>query len=274
MPIQTENISSLHTPTWSESMTIIRDSLEALYRADSIQLAIADSIQNTALAPSGFVGKAMPETVQSEMIVPLLLLAMFFSYVLILTRGRKMILETVKDFFYLKERSSIFIDSGANQAQMSLHLLFILVPSIALLMHVLLFDQDIIFNFEHKIANLGILTLLVFIVISVKYLFIRFLGYIFLERSLISIFTKAYFTVLFALGLGIYPLLLGLIYAPTNLNNTFLILIFILALSAFVLIFYKTTQIFLDKISSFFYIILYLCTLEILPIFIVLKALT
>lgn len=274
MPIETENISQISQPSWAQSMTIIRDSLESLHRADSIQLAVRDSIQNLAQLPSGYVGKALPATVQGEMIVPLLLLAMFFSYVYVLTRGRKMILETVKDFFYLKERSSIFIESGANQAQISIQLLFILIPSVALLMHVLLFDQHLVFNFEHKIADLGIFSLLVIVVISVKYLLIRFLGYIFLDRSIVGIFTKAYFTVLFALGLGIYPLLLGLIYAPTNLNTTFLVLILLLCIIAFVLIFYKTTQIFLDKISSFFYIILYLCTLEILPIFIVLKALT
>lgn len=258
----------------ADSMQIIRDSLEALYRADSIQLAVKDSILHTALKPSGYIGKPLPETVQGEFLVPLLMMAMFFSYVFVLTRGRKMIMETVKDFFYLKERSSIFIESGANQMQLSFNLLFILVPSIGILMHFLLFDQALIFNFEHKIANLGVFSLLALLVLAIKYLLIRFLGFVFLEKGIVNIFSRAYFTVIFALGLGIYPLLLGLVYAPHGLNTTFIVLISILCIIAFVLMFYKTTQIFLDKISSFFYIILYLCTLEILPIFIVLKALT
>lgn len=258
----------------ADSMRIIRDSLEALYKTDSISFAKADSIKQMVLQPSGFQGKPLPETMQSEMLIPILMLGMFFSYVYVLTRGRKMILETIKDFFYLKERSSIFIESGANQVRISMHLLFILISSIGLLMHFYLFDQKLVFEFQEKIMNLGLFWFIALAIIGIKYGFIRLLGYIFLDKNIIGIFNRAYFSVLFALGLALYPLLLGLVYAPDALHTVFSVLIILLTLITFVLIFYKTIQIFLDKISSLFYILLYLCTLEILPIFIVIKALT
>ena len=110
--------------------------------------------------------------------------------------------------------------------------------------------------------------------LAIKYFIFKILSYIFFNNNnKTSIFTRGYFTILFGLGLGLFPLALGLIYTPPSFHPYFIIGGLILCIISFLLIFYKTSQIFLNKISSFFYIILYLCTLEILPIVLVLKAL-
>jgi hypothetical protein len=272
MPTVVESIAQTVNIPRTDSLTIIRDSLNALHRTDSIQQAVTDSIKHAVTQPSGFVGKALHQTVGSEAVVTILLLLLFFSYSYVFTRGRKMMLETVKDFFYLKERSSIFIDSRVNQFQLSFNFIFIFVGSLGLLFHLLFFEQNI--GFSDKSFNLPFFLLLAGTILVVKYLVISFLGYIFLDKGLSSIFSRAYFTVLISLGLAIYPIVVCLVYVPERMHLSLYIVSIIISVIGFILVFYKTNQIFLDKISSFFYIILYLCTLEILPIFIVLKALT
>ncbi|MDR3706286.1 MAG: DUF4271 domain-containing protein [Paludibacteraceae bacterium] len=256
-------------------INVVRDSLGAIHRTDSVQIVVADSLRQVAKNLSGFVGTPLPQNVASETLTPILLLIIFLLYGYVFTRGRKMMLETIKDFFYLKERSSIFIDSSLRQNQLSFHFIFILVFSGALFLHVLLYKQACFLSFQNKIIYLGLFALLIMVFLAVKYFVFNVLSYIFFRNNnKASIFIRGYFTILFGLGLGLFPLSVGLIYTPPSFHLYFIIGGLILCIISFLLIFYKTSQIFLNKISSFFYIILYLCTLEILPIIIVLKALT
>lgn len=256
-------------------INVVRDSLGAIHKADSVQIVVADSLRQVAKNLSGFVGTPLPQTVASETLTPILLLIIFFLYGYVFTRGRKMMLETIKDFFYLKERSSIFIDSSLRQNQLSFHFAFILISSGALFLHVLLYKQSCFLPFQDKIIYLGVFALLVMVFLGIKYFILKLLSYIFFHNNnKSSIFIRGYFTIFFGLGLGLFPLSVGLIYTPSTFHPYFIIGALILCIISFLLIFYKTSQIFLNKISSFFYIILYLCTLEILPIIIVLKALT
>lgn len=270
MPILKDSISHY----FIDSLKIITDSLASIHRADSIQKASVDSIHQLSLMPSGFVGKPLPETLNENPFVTISLLILFLLFGYVLTYGRKMILETTKDFFYLKERSSIFIDSTANALQLKGCLVLIFLGSIGLFIYSLYFHGDTIISFQHKLLYLALFFAITLIFLVFKILTFRFLGYVFFDRNISSIFIKGYFTIIFGLGIAIFPIVVGLVYIPDSFFIPFLVIGLILVVATYLLVLYKIIQIFLANFYSLFYIILYLCTLEILPILIVLRSIS
>ncbi len=255
--------TSLHTDSLQTLTTSIADTLTSL----------VDSVSAPVTEFAGYAGNSIPETVGSNIFVPILLLLMVFSYGYVITKGKKIILETINDFFYLKERSSIFIESGSSQVKLNSNLVFLFVCSLGLFLHTISYDAHLAISFENKGLNLLFFVGIAAVFLIIKWLAFQFLNYIFFGSGANDIFIRSYFTIMFGYALALFPIVIFLIYGPNNFHNFSLILSLIISIIAVLLIFLKTSQIFLQNIVSFFYIILYLCTLEILPIFIVLKAL-
>lgn len=257
----------------ADSLAIISDSLAKLHSLDSIQLVATDSLQKATTIPTGFEGKALPETLNNNPILTISLLLLFLLFGYVINYGRKMIVETTKDFFYLKERSSIFIDSSANALPLKISFVIISIGSIGLFLYSLFFHEDTSSSFQNKLVYLALFFLLTISFFAFKLLTFKSLGYIFFDKSTSSIFIRDYFSIIFGLGIVLLPVVIGLIYTDERFFMVFLITGLILFLCSLLLILYKIFQIFLVNLYSLFYILLYLCTLEILPIVIVIKAL-
>jgi hypothetical protein len=244
--------------------------------ADSI---IADTlVKDTALITkptvefAGFEGIPFAKTIASEPIVPILLLSLFLLTVYTFIKGQKIIKETINDFFYLRLRSSIFIESLSGQTFLQNNFGLLFIGSAGLFLHIIFFDKtDLIGNFENRMLYLALFVGLALAFIVVKVLVFRFLGYVFFDKSITSAFTRGYFTALFSLGVILFLIDTALIYAPSSFYYPLMFTGLIAITITLILIFYKTSQIFLTGIDSFFYIILYLCTLEILPALVMLK---
>ena len=103
------------------------------------------------------------------------------------------------------------------------------------------------------------------------WLIFRLMGYIFRLNMAAESYSKAYFTVISGLGIVLFPIATCLIYLPQHSENYLLMIGYIFIALAIVLLLIKSIQIFYSKIASLFYIILYFCTLEILPILITIK---
>ncbi len=217
--------------------------------------------------PTGKTGTPLPQSVLSNPVIPISLFAFFLLFIYILTHGRKVIGETLKEFFFLKVRSSIFFETTANLPALRNSFVLLFVGGVSLFLFAFTFET----KFELHIAYLGIIALGLLLFLSLKLLLFKFLGYIFFDRNHTEIFTRGYFTILFALGGALIPVDIALVYMPQIFHTTIIIIGLLLFVAAALLIFYKIIQIFLDRIASLFYIMLYLCTLEILPILIVLK---
>src|ERR1035437_8244890 len=194
MPIIKDTI-----PQFIDSLKVVADSLTKIHTIDSIQKATVDSIHQLSLIPTGFIGKPLPETLNSNPFVTISLLILFLLFVYVLTYGRKMILETTKDFFYLKERSSIFIDSTANALQLKICLVLIFLGSIGLFLYSLYFHGDTIISFQEKLLYLSLFFAIALAFLVFKILVFKFLGYVFFDKNISSIFIKGYFTIIFGL---------------------------------------------------------------------------
>ncbi len=220
----------------------------------------------------GFEGIPFVKTIASEPIIPILLLTLFLLTIYTIVKGQRIIKETIKDFFYLRLRSSIFIESLSGQTFLQNNFALLFIGSTGLFLHIVFFNnKNLIGNFENKMLYLALFIGLAFVFILIKALLFRFLGYIFFDKNITSVFVRGYFTALFSLGIILFLIDTALIYAPTSFYYPLIITGLIAITITLILIFYKTAQIFLTGIGSFFYIILYLCTLEILPALVMLE---
>ncbi len=144
----------------ADSLAIISDSLAKLHSLDSIQLVATNSLQKVTTIPTGFEGKALPETLNNNPILTISLLLLFLLFGYVINYGKKMIVETTKDFFYLKERSSIFIESSANALPLKIGFVIISIGSIGLFLYSLFFHEDTSSSFHNKLGYLALFFLL------------------------------------------------------------------------------------------------------------------
>ena len=137
---------------------------------------------------------------------------------------------------------------------------FVVVSSYVLL----LMTEEIHFNFFLLFA-------IVVVYLGLKWVLIRFLGYVFGLKDVARAFSTDYFVIIAMLGLLLLPLNLGIIYMPEVSDFVWTVVLLVIGFLVVITLFIKLLQIFYRGISSLFYIFLYLCTSEILPLLVAAK---
>ena len=99
----------------------------------------------------------------------------------------------------------------------------------------------------------------------------RFVGYIYGLKEEVRSFSTDYFVIVVVLGLLLLPMVCGRIYMPEIPGLVWNILLLTMGIFVLITLFIKLLQIFYTGISSLFYIFLYLCTSEILPLLVAAK---
>lgn len=234
--------------------------VDSLARVDSLHMA--DSIRNVIRLTRGFLGTPHPSLPQTENWVFIVLIALFFLLVFSVSRSGSLISETTKNFFQVKERSSIFNKATVNDFQIRLFIIIFAIGVISLCCYYLLHKPGT----EFSILKFGIVLAITFAFFGLKSLLIDLLGYIFFDPASIKMAKDSYFNILSLLGLVLFPLLIIHIYIPYNIHNITEIIGLIICVLSYILIIFKLFQIFFHKIVASFYILLYLCTLEFLPL--------
>lgn len=244
--------------------------------ADSI-IVTTKYIYHVVLRPhveavSGLEAKALPQTLQDSSWVTALILLLFFAFTYIMVRGDKMLRSKVNDFMYSKERSSIFLESSVNESRFNLLFSIIFIVSATFFLYALANPNDYFICDTNRLFGIHIFTIFALMYLLLKFLIIRFIGSIFISQNVLSVFIKGYFSVVFTVGLFLFPVAVGLIYGTPEQSEVFLYIGKFVLLVGLLLILYKIVQIFLTGIYSIFYILLYLCILEILPVLLLVRA--
>jgi len=237
--------------------------LDSIARADSLH--IADSIKAIVhvVIPSGHIGMPHPSLPGTEFWVFPVLGLLFFLLVFSITRSGSLITETFKNFFQVKERSSIFSKATVNDFQIRIFLIIFSVGVVSLYAYLQLHKPGSDFSlliYSYTLIITGIF-------VGFKSLMFDVLGYVFLDNATSKMAKESYFNIFSFLGLLLFPLLIIQIYIPYNFNGVIEVISLITCIIAYVLIAFKLFQIFFHKIIASFYILLYLCTLEFLPLF-------
>ena len=157
-------------------------------------------------------------------------------------------------------------DTESTSAWANIFLWFVVVSGFWLIIVSLFYFKFSLHNFHFIILYFIIATYL-----SLKWLLIRFIGYVFGVREQAVAFSTDYFVIIALLGLLLLPISFGAIYMPEIPNLVWLILLLSIGFIVLIILFIKLLQIFYTGISSLLYIFLYLCTSEILPLFVAVK---
>jgi hypothetical protein len=115
--------------------------------------------------------------------------------------------------------------------------------------------------------NLFMIVLNVFIIYTVlRIIILQLTGYIFFSKSTFAEYIHSTFVVNKGVGIALFPVVIMQHYFPYQWLHGILIMGILIILMAFILKAIRAYQIIIRKDILIFYLILYLCTLEILPL--------
>ena len=158
-------------------------------------------------------------------------------------------------------RKSLFEENELNERWSASLLTLFCGGTISLLYYALSRPAAAAFDYQPYLHTLGI-----FIIFALlKVITLKLIGYIFFNPLQQSIFFHNYQLLLYLSCTCLFPLVLAYLYLPEYLSVIGLILIGLALLIGTLLFIVKISQLFFQNIVAGFYILLYLCTLEILP---------
>lgn len=228
--------------------------------ADSIR--IADSIKAIISLPTGYIGIPHPSLPQTEAWVFAILLCLFLLMTFSISRSAGLLNDTIKTFFQVKERSSIFSKATINDLRFRFFIIVFSIGVISFYLY-LAINQN---NKEFSFIKYGYFYLITALFLLLKSFLFDLIGYIFLDHASLKIAKESYFNILSFAGIVLFPVLLLRIYTASEFIPLVDTIALIVSTIAFILVIIKLFQIFLHKIVASFYIMLYLCTLEFLPL--------
>ncbi len=257
----------------SDSILTTVDSVsnnQLLNVTDSSKLILADTAkinETVREITQGFEGLLLPSTPQNETWVFGVLMALLLIFVYSYNRSSGWLTESVKSFFKVKERTSIFNKTTVRDFESQAFLFLFSIVVFSLEIFLLFYDEELNFSLTVFLRYLGVTTgFFIF-----KYILIQFTGYIFTNKQKLKQARESYYNIIIYLGILIYPLMIFRIYSAEFYHNIADIIIYVLFTFAFITLIIKLFQIFFEIIDDSFYLLLYLCTLEFLPFFILMK---
>lgn len=209
-------------------------------------------------------GVPMSQSVQQTVwFTPLLLfLAVFYSAILV--RHSKTLLQEVREFFHPKSRNDMFNSSVTEVSRLRLIMGGFSILSTVLYCY---FALTGFFSVGRETPTYSMLKILLVAIayLAFKILSIILVNYTFFEGMVAGVLKRSYSTLTTWLGLGLFVCDLFIAYAPQSVADGALMAGLVVCGCGVLLYVYKILTIFFEGFTSLFYLILYLCTLEILP---------
>lgn len=209
-----------------------------------------------------FEGEPLAQLPHNESWIFGVVFVLFIVFIFSLNRSYSWIEDSLKNIAKVKTRNSLFSKTTVEEYQSRFLLVLFSVGVITLYLY-LTFYPSIIINL--KVYALLFLSSLLYLFLKQK--LSQMVAYTFLNKELFKIGSENFYNTLSFLGILLFPLLILKIYFYDGLNvKLFDTLALIFTFSALIFLTVKYFLIFYRKILDFFHILLYLCTLEILPL--------
>ncbi|WP_293050063.1 DUF4271 domain-containing protein [Paludibacter sp.] len=223
---------------------------------------------------SGFEGKVAPQGLFSYDTSSGLLLFITLIYSYLLFRSKAVARGSFNSIFKKqRERSSIF-EPEITAPELRFRMLVRALGVIGLSVYAYSFVAGLVPGANNLMALILLIGISVgvMLLLWIKYILFSFLSFIFFDKKQTAPFVSAYFTTIFGLGVFLLPMVAFQTLVALSFVPWLQIMSIIACIIAILLILYKIIQIFWLDYYSIFYIILYLCTLEILPILVAIRA--
>ena len=260
----------LNKDYWSNGLIQFEKSelLEELNSVTGMELT------TTTLNLSGKAGDPVPYRFRTDNFVTIVLLLSFFLVVWVVSRSRRFLEHSVKDFFRQRVRDNLFAERTENELRGQLFLVF----QTCFVLAVLFFDctqelQKEVFNQVSPYKILGTSTIIFCIYYGLKVGFYNFVNAVFFEREQRSRWAESYMLTVLALGVALFPVALLVVYFDLDFAHFLWITATLFAIDKLLLI-YKAYNIFFRYKFGWVHLILYFCTLEVTPALILWRALT
>lgn len=223
--------------------------------------------------PTGIAGDPVPYQFRTDSIVTIILMVSFFLVVWVTSLSRHYLREQMKDFFHYRQRENLFSERTQTELRGQVFLIF----QTCFLLAILFFDhtqefQTEVFNQISPYKILGVSMAICCLYFALKIGAYTFVNNIFFERKKCEQWTEAYLLCILGMGLALLPLALLVVYFDFSFNNTAICFACIILVDK-ILLFYKCSRIFFNYSLGIVHLFLYFCTLEIVPIFILFRAL-
>ncbi|MBR2863551.1 MAG: DUF4271 domain-containing protein [Bacteroidaceae bacterium] len=229
--------------------------------------------EQTTYCATGIAGEPLPYQFRTDNYVTGLLLLSFFLIVGVIAASWRFLSDNIKDFFYLRQSKNLFTDR--HDTELRGHIFLILQSCFLLGILYTNYVQEcqndlFIQTTPHKILGLAIGTCSLFVV--GKVLLYKFVNNVFFSYNQSALWYNIYYLSVLALGFGLLPLTLLVVYFDLDYSTLQFLFVCILA-TVKILLFYKCFQIFFNYKFGSVHLFLYFCALEILPLFVFWKIL-
>ena len=258
--------------TISDSAQLALDSLQlrdSVLRADSIamadSIAYADSVKLHAF--NGYDGTITSTGASNQTWVFLLLLFLFAIIVISFIRSIIPPWQNITNYFSSNNRTSIFSKTSIDSFEQKIYFFTFSSLTIALIGYLLFCNQKSEFSAFTYSKYLGI-TLIFF---AIKFILSKIIEFVFFDKNTMRLLIDGYLNMLTLVSAGLYLIAIIQVYAKfdgTQIINLTTLILLILGLLLFSI---RLLQIFLHKFADSLYIMLYLCTLEILPVLLLIQ---
>lgn len=219
--------------------------------------------------PTGFEGKNRDSDSNGWYVFVLLLSLSIFAWGKSLYQ--KYLLQIIYSVYNYQTSIQLFRDKNALFRNLSIILQFLFPINLGLFFYFLIEYYQLKHVSEYPIANIGLYSFFVFVFFRLKSLFYKFLGVVFKVQDDFNEIQHHMNIFIQTLGVILLPFIISIPFLNESIKSYFLIGLFVI-IGVFVLLFFlRGFQIVSRKQVPFFFLILYLCAVEILPIVLLTK---
>ena len=231
------------------------------------QFLADDSLYHPELAhePFGVAGDPVPYNISNDNIISSLLLGCFVLTLLAFAISKNYVVQQIKDFFYIPRREDIKTPTSSEVIAL---IFFALQTCLLLAMAYFFYAKTYVaetFVFEEEYLFIGLIFLIMIVYTILKYPFYSLVNYTFFLGKNNGQWQYTMLLLSAIEGALLFPAILFQSYFEAPDLYVVIYAIFVLVLVK-ILTFYKCFVIFFRKNGLFLQIILYFCTLEIIPL--------
>lgn len=242
--------------------------------AASLDTLSGRDLSHTLLQPGGVAGDPVPYRFRNDNFVTITLLLSFFLVAWVVARSRSFLREQAKEFFHPPvARPNLSADRNGAELRGQAFL----VCQTCFVLGLLFFDftqekQPEVFAQLSPYWTLGVSVGILLLFVGMKAGVYAFVNAVFFTREQRMLWSQTYLLGVLALGAVSLPLALLVVYFDlgfAGMADTFLVLL----LTDKILLSYRCFRIFFSYPLGWVHLFLYFCTLEIVPIYLLFRAL-
>ncbi len=254
---------------WKYALTHVEKS-PFVQELDSVTHTRSDSV--LSLQPKGIAGDPVPYQFRTDSVVTSLIMLSFFCMVWVISRSRRYLQLQLKQFFRQRQRENLFVERTQTEMRGQVFLIF----QTCFLLGVLFFDytqerQEQVFNLVSPYWLLGTSVAICCLYYLLKISLYSFVNNVFFTARQRAQWSQAYLLCVLGLGVMLLPVTLLVVYFDLSFQNMFVCVLILLLFDKLLLI-YKSFSIFFGYTFGWVHLILYFCTLEIVPLLMLFRA--